>query len=421
MTATSRREPSDPPDPAEPLSLTHWEFAPVDLGSSLTHPKAEHAVGETLRSLGWSEADGEFSREDLNCIVPHRVGIFRRGSTLMYVPSSGFAVVRYEPSAARVGTSVRFQQEAVRQALGRRVELQREIERQGNLDGAPEITETVGSLRTRLRRLNRSTFRCTPEQPVHEYAFSVFLVTGSDGGWNWRSVSALYSPRDVGFSISNDLQMLPDSAEFSLLMANLSPVDAEHSVECYPTGEHLHAGWSTAVIVQDAEDTRDLTVTLAEFRVQSTWLAAYNTAQFASSISTSDSASRRGRLLRQIGAEFTQVVSRQGQRLGPNSPQVPSRIVEVLIETSELSTEVETADQALEAAYARKQTADDRHNARGRRLIELFALIFASSGLAQLLFHLPLTFETISAQAPLFATWVLLNCVGIYLVLRQRY
>lgn len=82
---------------------------------------------------------------------------------------------------------------------------------------------------------------------------------------------------------------------------------------------------------------------------------------------------------------------------------------------------METADQALEAAYARKQTADDRHNARGRRLIELFALIFASSGLAQLLFHLPLTFETISAQAPLFATWVLLNCVGIYLVLRQRY
>lgn len=421
MTTRSRREPSGHSEPAEHLSLTHWEFAPVDLGSSLAYPKVERAVGEVLRSLGWSEADGEFSREDLNCIVPNRMGIFRRESTLLYVPSSGFAVVRYEPSATRIDLSVQSQQQAIRNALARRVELQRNIEDRGSLDDAPEITETVESLRGRLRRLNRSSFRCTPEQSVHEYAFSVFLMTSSNGAWNWRSVAALYNPRDVGFSISNNLQMLPDSAEFSLLTANLSPIETEHSVECGPTGERLHAGWSTAVVVQEAEDTRDRTVTLAEFRVQSTWLAAYNTAQFASSISTSDAASRRGRLLGQIGAEFTQVVSRQGQRLGPNSPQVPSRIVEVLIETSELSTEMEAADQALEAAYARKQTADDRHNARGRRLIELFALIFASSGLAQLLFHLPLTFATISAQAPLFATWILLNCVGIYLVLRQRY
>src|SRR5699024_5430807 len=89
--------------------------------------------------------------------------------------------------------------------------------------------------------------------------------------------------------------------------------------------------------------------------------------------------------------------------------------------TSDLEREITTAERALSQAIARAEYEVERSNAKGRKAIELFGLVFASSGLAGLLLPLPINSEVISTHPFAFATWLLLTFFGAWFVAKQRF
>ena len=79
--------------------------------------------------------------------------------------------------------------------------------------------------------------------------------------------------------------------------------------------------------------------------------------------------------------EFSQITSRMGQRLGANSPHDATAIVDNLVATSQLTEEIDAASRAIDFARERIDFATASHEARGKRILEIFGLIFAAAGL----------------------------------------
>lgn len=106
--------------------------------------------------------------------------------------------------------------------------------------------------------------------------------------------------------------------------------------------------------------------------------------------------------------------------MGANSPHDATEIIENLVVTSELDQEIEHANSAYARARERIEFATAKREDQGKKILEIFALIFAASGLAQLFFELPITHATFTDDVIPFLVWLIIVIVGVYVTLWQR-
>lgn len=159
---------------------------------------------------------------------------------------------------------------------------------------------------------------------------------------------------------------------------------------------------------------------LVEFRIQSTWCAAYLVRREASNIGKIQSFSAQGRRFSETAITFSQVAARHKNELGPNRPNDPSAVLTEITSTSGVNDEVEEAECAVEMAQKRISDATEQKAAKSRAILEVFGLLFASSSLAPVLWTPPLTLNTLEHELLPFSVWGILTIIGMLFIWRQR-
>lgn len=394
------------------MTVTRFEFIPFEVGIPLRSAKLKETLRRTAAQHGWFECTDSFNKLDLNIVVPNCIGIFQRDNFLCYFAESGFAAFRVESTYTS-----RSAERNCAWALIERMEFQASIERNDLLPSLEILQDFIVELRRCLERRSpiprlRSKTRCR-----FEYSLSVFAVS-EDLHENLKL--SLLNPRSVGCGVT---QRGPDLPDIDTVLKNLQQVGNEelNGKTCTTYPGTFYSSWSSVVFTSIAGSSLSDLVALCEFRVQSTWLTAFEMTQRASNIPQVHSGTKQGQKLLNDIQEFSLIKSRVGQRLGANSPHDATMIVSDVVTTSELTEEIARADAALELAQRRVEFASARHQARGKRILELFGLIFAASGLAQLMIPLPITADTFTSDLVPLLLWILITMIGIAVVLRQKF
>lgn len=391
--------------------LKCYEFVPFELGTPVRSQRLADAARHTCAESGWTDITAHFSQLDVRVVVPNCVGIFKKQDVLCYIAESGYGVLRVDYSY----TSDSEYAEAVQALIGR-IKFQQAIERGDIPDSVAEGKELIVQLREQLDKKSRLGIRAQVDG-FFTYSLSAFITSSQN---NERLISALLHPRDVGCSISQATEELPDPQEVETAIRDVE-LESPTPVVCEATKGDFYSSWSSVVVRPHTGSFLEDLVTLCEFRIQSTWLTAYRLNQRASDTSLVRANSKYGLQLQLDGQEFTQIKSRVGQRLGANSPHDATVIVDDIFRTSELAEEMDNAADALELAKARIDFATQRHEAKSKSILEVFGLVFASAGLADLMFSLPINSQTFSADLGPFLVWAAVTLVGIVFVFRQRF
>lgn len=391
--------------------LTRYEFLPFELGTPVRSQQLADVARRTCTECGWIDVTGRFNQIDVRVVTPNCVGIFKKQDLLFYIAESGYGVVRVGysyPSASAYAEAV--------DALIGRIEFQRAIEMGEIPDSVAEGKELISTLRRKLAKKSKLDVRAHVDG-FFTYSLSAFITSPES---DRLLLSALLHPRSVGCSISQATKALPDSEHVeSLIRANTK--ECPEPVVCEATKGDFYSSWSSVVVCSRTGTLLEDLVTLSEFRIQSTWLTAYRLNQRASDTPLVRANSKVGLQLLLDGQEFSQIRSRVGQRLGANSPHDATAIVDDIFRTSELAVEMDNAADALELARARIDFATQQHEAKSKSILEVFGLVFASAGLADLMFSLPIDSETISAELNQVIVWAVVTVVGIVFIFRQRF
>lgn len=387
--------------------FARFEFAPTDIGGSVVDANGVKRVEAAMEQLGWQPLQPSFDAQDEALLIPRKFCVVCKGNTIFYLSKSGYGVARYtfpydEPSAETVASAMRD-----------RVDFQCTV-RDGISDPTTDVAKLVHELRKIQKTSRRDLYRCLEDEPVHEYSFSVYSFPT---GLEEKLAHAVLYPREVGCSLSLSQANLPPADELASQIERVQVALPEPVRDSL--GNRFWSNWSAAVIESGSSDLEAI-VTLCEFRIQSTWLTAYKTAEFASQADLVGSNSKGLSRMRFLQSDFAMIVARHRARLGANSPELESKLVDELNKTSDLESEIARAEASIETAVATMAYYDERSNTNGRRFIEIAAWIFGASGLAELLFETPIRWSTVTTQPGPFGVWVLLATVGGIVVFRQH-
>lgn len=393
------------------MSLTRFEFVPFEIGIPLRNENLIEDVRNVAAQLGWNEVSESFDEADLKTVVPNCVGIFSCADTLCYIAESGFGVFRIGFDYVDSDASL-----AAAEALVDRIDFQSQIS-DGEVPNSLEPgTTLIHRLRESLRKRSKFKVSFSDSNSVFTYSLSAFSLVGV---FDHSILSALLSPRIVGCSVSQVGKRKPTAYNVSKLIRRIE-VEQPQEIICQEHRGKFYSSWSGVVVSSEVSTELQDLVTLCEFRVQSTWLTAFTMNRRAADTPPVRATSPKGIQILTNFHDFSQIESRVGTRLGANSPHDATVIVEDIIRTSELEDEIARANGALELARARIEFATSQYEARGKQALEVFGLIFAAAGLAQLMFTLPISAETFKHDLIPFILWTLITLAGVVLVLRQR-
>ncbi|OFO37441.1 hypothetical protein HMPREF3048_00040 [Corynebacterium sp. HMSC075D04] len=391
--------------------FTRYEFAPTDVGGPITDARVIARIEGEFRALGWEQCTEVFGTRDQALLLPRTYAIVSKGDTLLYLSQSGYGVARYQfDYRADIGEEPVA---SVANALRDRVLFQQSLSDSPD-EAVREVEELIRRIRKIQERYRRELFRGSANDAVHEYSFSVYAVSEPVDD---RLVHALLHPRDVGCSLGLDQANLPSTNHLVDRINGTIPnlpcpiIDSQ--------GHRFWSSWSASVIGVSCSGLEEL-VSLSEFRVQSTWLAAHKTAKMAAQVDLADLDSKGSSKMRFLQSDFVLVVARHRERLGAHSPALHSSLLDEINRSSDLDAEIARAETNLESAVATMAYYDERSNLKGRRLIEFAAWVFGVAGLAELLVELPLRPNTFATHPFSFAAWLLLATVGGIVVFRQR-
>ncbi len=389
--------------------LNRYEFLPFECGESLRSQEKADKVIQYFTRNGWVEFNSSLRLNDIDNIVPSRVKILEKDNLVIYLPESGFGVVRvkfeYGDSADSVALSLRD-----------RVQFQQDIGSHVLPEQVQDCVRIIREVRGFLRAVSKRSREDRGDEPVFTYSLSLFEISphGED-----QVISALLEPRSIGCGITERAEELPSVEEVHAAMSTVE-LNLPAPTVCSTFPGMVYSSWSSVVVVVPTGSTLIDLVSLCEFRVQSTWLAAYALNRISTNTPLVSSHSDQGMNLLLAGQEFSQITTRAVTRLGANSPHDATEIVENLVVTSELDQEIERANSAYARACERIEFATAKREDQGKKILEIFALIFAASGLAQLFFELPITQATFTDDVIPFLVWLIIVIVGVYVTLWQR-
>lgn len=391
--------------------FTRYEFAPTDVGGPITDARVIARIEGEFRALGWEQCTEVFGTRDHALLLPRTYAIVSKGDTLLYLSQSGYGVARYQ-----FDYRADIEEEpvaSVANALRDRVLFQQSLSDSPD-EAVREVEELIRRIRKIQERYRRELFRGSANDAVHEYSFSVYAVSEPIDD---RLVYALLHPRDVGCSLGLDQANLPSTDHLVDRINGTIPNLPSPIIDSQ--GHRFWSSWSASVIGASCSGLEEL-VSLSEFRVQSTWLAAHKTAKMAAQVDLADLDSKGSSKMRFLQSDFVLVVARHRERLGAHSPALHSSLLDEINRSSDLDAEIARAETNLESAVATMAYYDERSNLKGRRLIEFAAWVFGVAGLAELLVELPLRPNTFATHPFSFAAWLLLATVGGIVVFRQR-
>ncbi|MEZ2189224.1 hypothetical protein [Corynebacterium sp. CCM 9204] len=411
-------------------TLEWWEFAPVDLGAPIESKRIQDALQRCVERAGWQVLEndrGEWSvgMDSINQIIPHCIGRWRLRGVELYVPRSGFAVIRYRMACKQVKEDTLAP--TVAGILLKRVEEHANIHAEGVFlehEEHEDVDSTVRMLRDMLHSCAGLNYRLNGSEPIHTYAVSCFSLVGMEKSWRDidQCLAALQWPRKVGCTTSVDPSELPYPEELSGCIRRLQLSDGVVFREDLDRRIEIRATWSSVVGIEYTGTSyvllREL-ISCCEYRVQSTWLAAHQIAEAAWSVKNSGGRFKSPAHVAFIASDFHRLVSGYRGRIGTDSPDRETRALLAVARSSEVDFEIEQAEAAIEALQHYSNLIQEKNSRRGRLLLESLALIFAASGLAGLLFPLPITRGVIFAEPYLFGGWLMVIFIGIWAVWRN--
>ncbi|MBI9000400.1 hypothetical protein M0E87_10865 [Corynebacterium sp. CCM 9185] len=362
--------------------------------------------------------------DSINQLIPHCIGRWRLRGVELYVPRSGFAVIRYRMACKQVNEDTLAP--AVAGILLDRVEEHANLQAKGVFLEHEDVDSIVRLLRDMLHSRAGINYRLNGSEPVHTYAVSCFSLVGMKKSWRDidRCLAALQWPRKVGCTTSVDQSELPDSEELSECIRRLKLADGVVFREALDRGIEIRATWSSVVGIEYTGTSYVLLhelISCCEYRVQSTWLAAHQIAEAAWSSENSGGRFRSPAHVEFIASDFHRLVSGYRGRIGTDSPDRETRALLAVARSSEVEFEIEQAEAAIEALQHHSNLIQEKRSRSGRLLLESLALIFAASGLAGLLFPLPITREVIFSEPYLFGGWLMVIFIGIWAVWRNQW
>lgn len=412
----------------------HWyEFAPVDIGTEISGDEIKQNLRDVFKRYGWEDAQTLYDPVEYNAVIPHVSFLMQKENILLYVPQSGYAVMRYEANwedyldfVEEDSTYLSNDVWATRCLLAR-IRFHHSVEANGLPSREPEIRLLIDEVRNVCKRHSPKTFRVLNPAEYHPYSLSSFLFNDADVLKGEKFIWALQNPRKVGCSPSDPASRSVTEKEI-LDKIEGSLVDFENPVYARNCKAVVWSSWSTLVAGQEPGVDVFGLLTMLEFRLQSTWIAAHSVNQLARHSLVSDR-KRAGKSLKPATRVLLLSVAKQTldrvqtihrARLGANAPEDPSRLAEALDATSDVLSECDIAYSLMESSLARAQYEVANRESASRKLLELFSLIFAASGLAAVLLPLPITLENLDGYWPQFVTWMVVSLIGIVIVLRNR-
>ncbi|MFC6316736.1 hypothetical protein [Corynebacterium gerontici] len=310
----------------------------------------------------------------------------------------------------------------VADALLARREFQKEIDEgsfeQNAVDSNTRVAFLVATLREELQRGNNPEKRLLiPHKNLHFYSLSVFAVPDHLPDWlGW----CLLQPRALGCSVSTDQPPTREALGEAIKGCRDAELTLTEIQEDIAAADGVFSSWSAVLVDATAmNDNLDL-VTLCEFRVQSTWYAANCASEIAALSPETSNLNRRRMMIRLSQSAFERTRWLTERRLGANDPEKPKQILDQISATSDVQREVENAEAALSQALAHAELEIERRSAYGRKLLQVFSLIFASAGLAQVMLPLPITSEVFQEHLLAILIWLGMTLLGAVLVIRQE-
>lgn len=403
-----------------------WEeFAPFDVGFNLFTSDALKNVSALLQRLGWTDEQDDAGRE----VTPHRAGLWSKGSSQIYIPKSGFAVLRFRPVDEITGTN---QFLVTARALGLRQKLHQNLEASIPRDAADAVHK-LRSLPSRSKV--ESAYRSHRRESPFTYSLTYFHVDDALDLPSRSCLLALSSPRLVGCSSSDPAPAgatdenggLPDDQVTTIArriehidedFGDVSTLDAHGG-----NGLIVRASWSTVVSTGSRTDDDLAVISACEYRVQSTWLAANHIGQSAWRSQGDLEAPSSRRKVSWAASEFNLIVTQNDQRIGANSPHFPTKLLENLKSTSGLNDEIANAKALVDSAHERSSLYEDERSRHRQKALEALILVFTSASLTQLLFDLPFqfTWDYFLSYRWQFFGWFSAMAVGLWIIfIRER-
>lgn len=395
----------------------------MDLGGTIEDPKLIGKVRAVLERREWVFLKKPFA-DVPDSFVENAAGVWRKGDTLIYLPRSGVAVVRYKREIGESSEGLsRDPVDDLVELIRWRAEAHSQIYKDGFMADYPEIVELGESLRKVVARGSGFAKRLSHlDSPrIHIYSLSYFELSPSiPKSTLSKLVYACLNPREVGCSGSIAKKDWPIKA---VMRDRVVGFTADDVVECHVVSTpdaSVYASWSS-VVSQSRGSRHSLDVISAiEFRVQSTWLMAYNLGN-STWVKKGAGVYRSTSEIEFLRAEYSMMKVETLKRIGANSPEFETSVYNAVVRTSELEDELEKADKALEVAGFSAAVWERRKQRWSRITLELLALLFAASGFAELLFELPVTLEVVKSNVYAFTVWLLGTLVFACVILVKNW
>lgn len=415
--------------PHEVLSLNWSTFAPIDLGVRLRGVRGERALDQYLARSGWALRDN--ARDEMSILGVDTV-IFEYGddeeSATLYVPTSGFAVLRLD------GTPITF---AAADAFSAPTHLRNRRSRHRDLIACRHHSLPTSDFEAFVLEMRRAASSGTPrhlrrldDPRVLHYVMSVYYLHGCDAcveALPPHMIRQLKACLDPGIANLDDTPFLAEGHDGSFEAACLL-VD---QIDGAPVGlartelaedVTMVASWSSVFVIgrPSADDYRLMGALQA--RVQSAWLAAWSVGDLSrrlvADVEDREISTRR---VEAIAFELGYLENEVAARLDASLSTRLDRVWKMLVETSSLEAEWHRAGVALAHARGYADFVNREANHRFQVAFEALLLLFALSQLAPILLKLPITnWHAVESQWHAMVALLGFLAVGFLLVAKRR-
>ena len=186
-------------------------------------------------------------------------------------------------------------------------------------------------------------------------------------------------------------------------------------------GEELWASWAALVHVSAGGSALESLVMGLEMRLQSSWLAAWASSSSAEHLLDSrGSPFLRHQQARWLEFELERIENISLRRLDAAAAELPTQIAELLVSTSDLRGEIAHARSQVRHAIRVTEAHRDQSTRRHDRITESLLLVFAASGVGQLLLPLPLTGQVVLEHPVSSGVLAAMVLAGLVLILTRR-
>lgn len=391
--------------------------------------RGQRALDHYLTRSGWTS---RASARDETSILGADTAIFEYDggddSTTLYVPTSGFAVLRLDGPAIAFPVDVRFSAP---------IHLRDRRTRHRELIACTHRSLPTNDFHGFVRAMRREACRDTPrhlcrlEDPrTLHYVMSVYYLRGCDARVDCLPsgfIRQLKACLDPGVANLDDTPFLAEGHDGSLESAQLLVDEIDGTPAGLvqtelADGVTMLASWSSVFVIGNpSEDDRRLMGAL-QARVQSAWLAAWSVGDLSRRL-VADVEDREvsARRVEAIAFELGYLENEVTARLDASLSTRLDRVWKMLVETSGLDGEWRRAGVALSHARGYALFVNREANHRSQVAFEGLLLLFAGSQLAPIILELPITNRD-ALQSQWQAVVALLGflAIGFVLVAKRR-